>query len=333
MATIKDIAEKTGFSTATVSRVLNNDANLTVLPETREKIVEVATQLDYKKSNYKPLINNIGFLYWLTDHEELQDVYFKEMRLEIKKLAKENNIELTTYKITDGVEKVPDSINGFIAVGAFKKEELSYLRKLTPNGVFLDTSPDYHYFDSVKPNISSITETAIDFFIDRGHEHIGFIGGVYHDPESNHPSPDVREEEFRRYTKKRNIFNEDFIFGEGYFSVENGYELMEKAITSLGERLPTAIFVASDALAVGCLQALNEHQILVPQRVNMISINDISIAKYVSPSLSTFHIDIPELCQTAIKLLMERVIEGRQLPKTVSIGANLIERKSTHIRR
>lgn len=328
MARIKDIAEKTGFSTATVSRVLNNDINLTVLPETRERILNAALELDYKKNNFTPVITNIAFLYWVTDQEELQDEYFKTIRLEIKKIAKQNNLDLTVYKVGDGIEKIPKNINGFIAVGAFSEKELGYLKELTANGVFLDTSPHYS-FDSVKPNILSMTETTIDFFTKKGHKDIGFIGGVYHDPNTNQDLMDIREYEFRKYAKKRNIYREEFIFGEGKFSVENGYKLTEKAIHQLGEKLPTALFIASDALAVGCLQALNEHRIPVPQRVNIISINDISIAKYVSPPLSTFQIDITEMCKTAINLLQERILEGRKLSKTVSIEAELIERKST----
>ena len=104
---------------------------------------------------------------------------------------------------------------------------------------------------------------------------------------------------------------------------------MLKAIDRLGERLPTAFFVASDPIAVGCLQALNERGIAIPARVSVLSVNNISVAKYVSPPLSTFNIDIPELCRTAVTLLLEQMLNKRTLVKTVYHNAELVIRKST----
>ena len=74
------------------------------------------------------------------------------------------------------------------------------------------------------------------------------------------------------------------------FSVSNGYQLMLNAIEQLGEQLPSAFFIAADPIAVGCLQALNEKGVQIPNRVSIISVNNISVSKYVSPPLSTFHI-------------------------------------------
>ena len=93
--------------------------------------------------------------------------------------------------------------------------------------------------------------------------------------------------------------------------MENGYHLMDKAVETLGEKLPTAFFTAADPIAVGCLQALNEKGIAIPGRVSIISINNISVAKYVSPPLTTFHIDIKELCKNAIELLLEQILQKR----------------------
>jgi LacI family transcriptional regulator len=94
--------------------------------------------------------------------------------------------------------------------------------------------------------------------------------------------------------------------------------------------LPTAFFVAADPIAVGCLQALNEHGIAIPNTVSIVSINNISVAKYVSPPLTTFHIDMREICKNGIQLLLEQVVEKRKLVKTLYIGSELVVRKSTN---
>lgn len=330
MATIKDVAKAAGFSISTVSRVLNNDPNLSVPDETREKIYAVAEKLNYRKNTVRLLVKNIAFLYWLTDKEELEDVYFKTMRLEIEKIAKKNNVELTTYKIHQGIEAIPDTIEGFIAVGTFSEKELAYLRQLTPNGVFIDSSPDPSNYDSVRPDLAQISRQTIDYLVDKGHSEIGFIGGTFHNPNTHEEDMDLREQTFREYMKEKSLLKEEYIFCHRGFSVDNGYHLMKDAIEQLGNRLPTAFFIAADPIAVGCLQALNEHGISIPNRVSIISINNISVAKYVSPPLTTFHIDLREICNNAINLLLERVSDKRKIVKTLYLGSELVIRKSTN---
>lgn len=329
MATIKDIAKEVGCSISTVSRVLNNDPTLSVGDETRSRIFEVAEEIGYRKKTLKTLVKNIAFLYWLTDNEELEDVYFQTMRVEIEKKARENNIELTTYKLEGGIEKIPLDIDGFIAVGSFMNRELEYLRELTPHGVFIDSTPDPAHYDSVRPDLAQITRQAVEVLVEQGHEKIGFIGGTYHNLDTDAEEMDGREQAFRQTMEERDLLREDFIFCRRGFSVDNGYYLMNQAVEQLGEELPTAFYVAADPIAVGCLQVLNEQQIEIPKRVSLISVNDTSISKYVSPPLTTFHIDLEEICQNAIQLLLERVLQKRNIVKTVYIGAELITRKST----
>ncbi|MEK3888369.1 LacI family DNA-binding transcriptional regulator [Bacillus sp. FSL K6-3431] len=330
MTKIKDVAEVAGYSISTVSRVLNNDPNLTVPQETREKIYEVAERLNYRKKTVKQLVKNIAFLYWLTDKEELEDVYFKSMRLEIEKLAEAFNVELTTYKISNGMDAIPDNIEGFLAVGTFSDKELAHLRSITSNGVFLDSTPDPYHYDSVRPDLVQITKRAIDYHMERGHQSIGFIGGTYHNPNTDEEDMDLREETFRSYMHEKGLLDDEYVFTHRGFSVDNGYRIMANAIEKLGDQLPTAFFIASDPIAVGCLQALNEKGITIPNRVSVISINNISVAKYVSPPLTTFHIDTQEICSNGLALLLEQVQEKRKYVKTLYLGSELIIRKSAN---
>lgn len=329
MATIKDVAKLAGFSITTVSRVLNNDTSLSVSYETKEKIFQAADKLNYRKQTVRPQVKNIAFLYWLTDKEELEDVYFKTIRLEVEKYAKKYNVDLQIFKIGQGINVLPKDIEGFIAVGSFSSKELDYLKNITPFGVFIDSSPAPDIYDSVRPDLNYITENAINYLIEKGHTNIGFIGGTYHNPDTGLEEMDIREIKFRSYLKEKKLLNEDFIFVHRGFQVENGYNLMKTAINKLGDKLPTAFFIAADPIAVGSLQALNEYGIPIPNRVSVISINNISIAKYVSPPLTTYHIEIKELCKTAIELLLEQKLNKRKFVKTVHIGSELVVRKST----
>lgn len=328
MITIKEIAQQAGFSPSTVSRLLSNDPSLSVSPETKQKILNTALSLGYERKYIKTIIEKIALLFWITEIEELEDIYFKDMRLKIEKYANENNMELVTIKKESGISKIPKDINGFIAIGSFSEKEISKLLKITKNGVFIDSNPAPDYYDSVQPNTPLITKKAIDYFIKNGHSNIGFIGGTFHNPNTDLEEKDIREVAFRYYMQKIGYFNEDNIFIEPNFSVDSGYKSAKKAIENLKDKLPTAFFVASDPISIGVLQALNEYNIPVPSRVSVISINNIDVSKYVSPPLSTFNIDINELCKTAINLLSERIIEDRKLQKTIYLNCELIIRKS-----
>ena len=96
----------------------------------------------------------------------------------------------------------------------------------------------------------------------------------------------------------------------------------------LKEELPEAIFVASDTIAVGVLQALNEHSITVPDRLELISVNDNDIAKFVSPPLTIFRIDVEEIAKTSIDMLVDQIVHPRSITKTVLLGLELVVRKS-----
>lgn len=106
--------------------------------------------------------------------------------------------------------------------------------------------------------------------------------------------------------------------------------MMEQLIQTLGDDLPTAFFMASDALAVGALRALQEHQIAVPERVSLISFNDTSIAKYVFPALSTVTVYTEEMGKQAIQMLRQ-TFQGAQpsVPYMVKLATKLTIRDSS----
>src|SRR5699024_1977595 len=120
-----------------VSRILNEDPTLSVKEETRNKVYDSAIKLGYQSENFKPLIRNIAFLYWLTEEEELEDEYFQEMREEIFAQAEKKNIRISIHTIEEGIESVREDINGFIGVGQCHERELDLFNEMTENGCFI----------------------------------------------------------------------------------------------------------------------------------------------------------------------------------------------------
>ena len=326
MATIKEIAEIVGVSSAAVSRVLNYDEGISVSEETREAIFATAEKIGYKKKVIYPKIENVALLYFTDNEDELEDVFYRGVREEVIKQAKKMNIRLQIYDRRDGMSVIPRDLNAFIAVGWLTRKEINQLYKICPRGVFIGTSPDEKLFDAVRPNMDSFVTQMVDYFVEKGHKKTGFIGGSDRNIDTGKPSMDIREWSFRQSVAYYHCLEEEYILISEKFTVDEGYRMGKELLKK--SSLPTALCIASDTLAVGVLQALNEKGIQVPEQMALFSINDVNIAKYLSPPLTTIHIDIPCICETALDLLRNRVLYGGKVTKLIFVNGIPIFRKS-----
>ena len=326
MATIKEIAEIVGVSSAAVSRVLNYDEGISVSEETREAIFATAEKIGYKKKVIYPKIENVALLYFTDNEDELEDVFYRGVREEVIKQAKKMNIRLQIYDRRDGMSVIPRDLNAFIAVGWLTRKEINQLYKICPRGVFIGTSPDEKLFDAVRPNMDSFVTQMVDYFVEKGHKKIGFIGGSDRNIDTGKPSMDIREWSFRQSVAYYHCLAAEYILISEKFTVDEGYRMGKELLKK--SSLPTALCIASDTLAVGVLQALNEKGIQVPEQMALFSINDVNIAKYLSPPLTTIHIDIPCICETALDLLRNRVLYGGKVTKLIFVNGIPIFRKS-----
>lgn len=326
MATIKEIAEIVGVSSAAVSRVLNYDEGISVSEETREAIFATAEKIGYKKKVIYPKIENVALLYFTDNEDELEDVFYRGVREEVIKQGKKMNIRLQIYDRRDGMSVIPRDLNAFIAVGWLTRKEINQLYKICPRGVFIGTSPDEKLFDAVRPNMDSFVTQMVDYFVEKGHKKIGFIGGSDRNIDTGKPSMDIREWSFRQSVAYYHCLEEEYILISEKFTVDEGYRMGKELLKK--SSLPTALCIASDTLAVGVLQALNEKGIQVPEQMALFSINDVNIAKYLSPPLTTIHIDIPCICETALDLLRNRVLYGGKVTKLIFVNGIPIFRKS-----
>lgn len=327
MATIKDIAEKAGVSSATVSRVLNYDPTLSVTDETKKNVFEAAELLDYRKRTVKKHIDKkIAIVHWYTEKEELNDLYYLSIRLGIEARCKEIGMQTEVYVIDNINRIIPSEIEGIIGIGNFIQSHIDELNEMSRHVVFVDTNPDEEKHDSIGVDLKKAIEKMIDFFIATNHQEIGFIGGREKIKMDTGIIENVRTRRFNSYMKEKDLFSEEFVY-LGRYSVDEGYGLMNQAITDLGDKLPTAFVIANDVLAVGCLRALHEAGLAVPERVSIIGINDISLSKYLYPSLSSVRVYTEVMGETAVDALVER-LEGRKIAKKIIVSSKLIIRDS-----
>lgn len=329
MATIKDIAKKAGVSIATVSRVLNYDTTLSVSDETKKRIFEVAEELDYKKKAgvRKPDFGKIAIFQWHTEKEELEDLYYMSIRLGVENRCRHHGIHVVKYFQDSFGDWKDEDIQGLIAIGKFSSSQVDQLSSISENIVFVDFSPNEDQFDSIVADFERATIKVLDYLIDKGHKEIGYIGGreVFKDQTSAIEDP--RELAFKRHLAEKGLLQEDYMY-TGKFLVDHGYSLMKKAIKDHGDKLPTAFLAGNDTLAIGVLRALLEEGIAVPDRVNVIGMNDISVSKYVFPPLSTVNVHTELMGETAVDTILER-IEGRKIAKKINIATELVIRNSS----
>ncbi|MGX7418981.1 LacI family DNA-binding transcriptional regulator [Carnobacterium gallinarum] len=329
MATIKDIAQQAGVSSATVSRVLNYDESLSVGDETKKRIFEVAEQLEYTKHKKVKLTKNgkIAIMQWSTEKEELDDVYYLSLRMGAEKRIAEEGYE-TLRVFQDTPFEMTKDIVGIISLGECSPVQVARLTEWGKPICFINFDQLIHKYDSVVVDFEQAVRSVLDHFIATGHTKIGYIGGLECYGDRSGTIIDTRTKIFESYLREKKLYVEGYCFIDS-FEVKAGYEQMKKAISELGEDLPTAIFAGNDPIAVGCLRALQEEGIQVPERVSLIGFNDISVAKYVFPSLSTVKVYTELMGETGVDLLLDRMASNRQAAKKITLSTDLILREST----
>lgn len=330
MTTLKDIADRVGISTSTVSRVINCDRTLSVSDETRRRIFEVAEQLEYvpvkdrKKNRHS---YTLGLIHCFSESLEIEIPYLMALRAGIEERCRDRNIKLVKAAVDEEIDRKHPlhKADGIMVLGLLNGEKLEYVRSITPKIVSVNGSIDPYRFDSVDNDLRQATIDAVDYLRAKGHRRIGFIGGNQRAYFPEFTGIDPRERAFREYMTVKGLFDEDYI-AIGRFSTEDGYRMASEMIEK--GRVPTAFFVASDMLALGVISALREHDIQVPDDISIIGCDDSPVAKFTVPPLTTMKLYAEFMAETAVDLLIERIGKDVDIYKKVLIPARLIERES-----
>ena len=332
MVTIKDIAHAAGVSSATVSRVLNQDQAMSVSDETRAKIFTIAEQLGYKKSKKtnkrSKSSHRIAIIEWYTEQEELDDLYYYSIRLGAEKRAQELSYEIIRIFNNDSMAQL-ENIDGIIAIGKFSPDKIKELETYSDNLVFVDSDTLNYGHSCVTTDFENSVINVIDYFINNGLKKIGMIAGQETSSDKSTLLSDPRLNTFQSYLKQLKLYDPNLI-KIGSFSSEAGYKIMKKFIIELGDNLPQAFFAANDALASGALRALQEAKIPVPERVSLISFNDTSLAKYMYPKLSTVTVFTEEMGKQAIQILEQSFLkDSPSVAYMVKLATRLTIRESS----
>jgi len=330
ITTIKDIANKADVSTATVSRVLNYDRSLSINESTRKRIFEVVEELNYTKHLSKMNMSKsqnlkIAILQFRSSDDEISDLYYLSIRMGIEKIAAINSVQVTVLYSVEDLATV--DFDGVLVIGGFPRTEMEEIVNKHRNICFID---NYEFIDSadyVRINFQQAMRHVIDFFLSRNHKKIGYIGtNVAGEPH------DQREAILKGILSKHELYNPEFfyIYSEK-LTADLGYNIMKEILKTPKKDLPSAFFIANDSMAIGALKAINEKGLSVPNDFDIVGFNDISIAKYSNPPLTTVRVHMEELGEAGFKLLTERINNADEnIEHIVTIGTKLINRSSTN---
>lgn len=325
MATIKDIADRTGFSTATVSRVLNYDDTLNVQEETRTKILDTARELQYqareRKSRKRRLA--VGVYYSYSREEELRDIYYLTVRLAVERKLEAENMERRQIQ---SLEELKDlgGLDGLLCLGTFSRSMVKQIDAFGKPTVFLDAMPKGDRFDCVVNDLAGSVETVMDYLTGLGHRKIAFIGGfeVDRDGEEVHDSRIVA---YKEYMERIGEFSQSLV-RLGRFTPEDGYVLCRELLEE--KERPTAVFASNDSLAVGCYRAVSEKGLRIPGDMSIVGYNDIAVANYLVPPLTTVRLHMELLGEEAVRILREHIASAREIGLKIIVPAKLIVRDS-----
>ncbi len=307
--TIKDVAREAGVSISTVSNALNGTGSLS--EETKQLVLDVANRL-----NYIPNINGRGLK---TGSSKMigfctisvNGAYFYElvdsMYNECEKRGFGLNIMVThdmnliaghaLSRRVDGVVIFQENNNMDKVIEVLKANDI--------HAVFLDREIEDKHIGSVVFDSYQCGRDATKYLIESGHKRIGYINGIngnYDCLLRTNGYKDTLAENGLEYNPAWTI--------EGDFKEEVAYANMKQHLDNGGE-LPDAFFACNDLSAIGAIRALNEHGYNVPEDISIIGVDDIEIAKYIEPGISTIKNHISGQGASSIEKLFD-MLDGEK---------------------
>lgn len=325
---IKKISELSGFSPATVSNALNNKKG--VNHDTAMQIIAIAKECGYITPNK---IESIKLVSYHDSGKIVSDVPFFNDLLECASNAsreKGMDIKLVNlYRRDADYEQqaellLQDTSSAILLIGAELSEEdaKAFAQTKIPL-VLLDCSFDDLPFHSVLMDNENSMRHAVDYLIGLGHKKIGYL-------KSEVTSHNFQERYigYERSMRAHGLPAEKKYCCEVPVSITGAYEkfcsLLEK-----GQEMPTAFVADNDMIALGVMQAMQKHQIRIPEDVSVIGFDDIEFSRVFAPGLTTIKVQTKELGELAVNKLLELVKKPERVHTKTQMYTELIVRGST----
>jgi LacI family transcriptional regulator len=326
---IGEIARRANVSTATVSRTLNQSG--AVRPETARKVWRVAAALNYyPNSHARTLVSGRSRLLGLIV-SDITNPFFPELVRSFEALAAHHQYDLIltstdyqTARMTGCVRRMVErKVDGVALLTS--EMDLGLIKDLARGGiplVFMDVGRVGPRMSHVLIDYANGIRQAVDHVASLGHKRIGFISG----PLELH-SARTRRQAFLDGLRAHRIKPDPKLIREGTHTAEGGREAMAAVLR--GGKAPTAVVCSNDWTAIGALHAIDEAGLEVPSDISLVGFDDIPLATFTSPPLTSVRMSAGDVGSTAFEALF-RLIGGERLEGDVyQVPTKLVVRDST----
>jgi LacI family transcriptional regulator len=328
---IRDVARRAKVSTATVSRTVNQVA--TVDAQLAKRVWKAIEELGYYPNRQaRALVSGRSRVFGLIV-SEITNPFFPEIVQTFETLAVEQHYEiLLTSTIHDpkrmelAVRRMIEGRVDGVAILTFGMEEylLEHLRFRNLPLVFIDIGPKAPRVSNIRVDYADGIRQAVQHLAALRHERIGFISGPL-----RLRSAMARKDAFQASMREIGLpVKSDFLV-EGDHKLEGGKKALKK-LAELRER-PTAVLCSNDMTAIGVMREAFELGINVPQDLSVIGFDDIRMAEFLTPPLTTVQMSQSELARLAFEALLKEVKRETPVPEGTEyvLKTRLVLRNST----
>ncbi|AKD38551.1 protein RbsR [Pasteurella multocida subsp. multocida OH4807] len=331
MATMKDIARIANVSTSTVSHVINNSRF--VSDEIRDKVMAVVKELNYTPSALARSLKvketkTIGLLVTATNNP-----FFTEVVSGVEQYCHQHhynlilsNTEGNTDRLLNNLHTlIQKQVDGLLLMCSDSRIQIGKDLNLNLPFVIMDWWPTEEKADKIFENSEYGGYLATKALIEKGHRRIAIITGNLKKSLAHN-----RLNGYQRALAEANLPRQPEYIIESHFDFEGGMRGMEKVLL-LNPR-PTAVFACSDSIAFGAYQTIWRHGLSIPQDISIIGYDNITLAQYMSPPLSTINQPKAELGKLAVETLLQRIKNPTNSYRTFLLEPELILRESISTR-
>ncbi len=322
MATLKDIAEKTGLSIGTISRVLNYDQTLTISDEKKMLILKTADELNYKTLQERKLEEGrILILQTSSKSYEIQDPYFMSIKTGAENYAQYKKINFESKYLEEIVLTDLKNYLGVVVIGLLDPESVKVVTELNKNVVFVENNPLTGTYTSVNVDLPKIARDVAEYYS----RHQRTV--VYFGPLNTKARYDLRQQAFQAAA---------LYHGLKYQEVQTSMDVIDSYSSALNylkniEKPELSVFCANDNVALGVLRAVTELGISTPGQIEIIGINNIPATEFSNPPLSTVEIPSEFMGEYGVKVLMDSIENNIEVSINHVVSTKILHRGTTII--
>jgi DNA-binding LacI/PurR family transcriptional regulator len=326
---IQEVARRAGVSTATVSRTMNNPS--LVDPATAKRVRKAAEELSwYPNIQARSLVSGRTRILGLIV-SDITNPFFPELIKGFEDIAIQNRYEIlissTNYDsarmalcVRRMLERKVEGVA--IMTSEMDKHLVEQLAHRKVPMVFLDVGPAGERISNIVVDYAMGINEAVDYLLSLGHRRIGFVSGP---PALK--SARIRRSAFLRSLSRFGINEDKRLVAEGDHSIDGGFDAMARMLESGCE--PTAVLASNDLTAMGVMRAVRRAGRSVPRDISIVGFDDIRLAEFTEPPLTTVRLPRMELAEHAFHALLRGGGEHPKSKPDYKVETHLVIRETT----